>query len=147
MKSPSTPPLNLGQILKGALGWHEKATDRIFYPAENLTTDGSHPPAPGAFSPSMRGGFRRTRWPTLLSARPSHKVIVVTWYDWCWLSWPQIDAPLSADTRSYIERLDPIADARTIVDAGLPPSCARVCDSSSQDVGVVKVVESCGSVD
>ena len=51
----------------------------------------------------------------------------VVWYNWCWLSWPQMSASLSAEALDYIGRLDPIADARAIVDAGLPPACARVC--------------------
>ena len=51
----------------------------------------------------------------------------VVWYNWCWLSWPQMVLPLGAETVEFIGRLDAIADARAIVDAGLPPSCARVC--------------------
>ena len=51
----------------------------------------------------------------------------VVWYNWCWLSWPQMGSPLSASSRAYIKSLDPIADAKAIVDAGLPASCARVC--------------------
>ena len=62
-------------------------------------------------------------------ALPSRPEVV--WYNWCWISWPQIKAPLSARAKEYVRRLDPIADARAIVDAGLSPACARVCRCST----------------
>jgi len=58
----------------------------------------------------------------VLPSRPE-----VVWYNWCWLSWPQMSAPLSEEAIEYIGRLDPIADARAITDAGLPAASARVC--------------------
>jgi len=51
----------------------------------------------------------------------------VAWYNWCWLSWPQMSAPLAPEMLEYIRNLDGIEDGRAIVDAGLPPACARIC--------------------
>lgn len=36
----------------------------------------------------------------------------VAWYNWCWLSWPQLSTTPDAETKAYIARLDPAAEVR-----------------------------------
>lgn len=38
----------------------------------------------------------------------------VSWFDWCWLDWPQMKQPISKKTRSYILNLDIEKDARML---------------------------------
>lgn len=76
--------------------------------------DRSAPAAPNFLVPIDHGG--------VLPTRPE-----VVWYNWCWLSWPQISEPLSHEALEYVARLDPVKDARHILDAGLPLACARIC--------------------
>jgi len=35
----------------------------------------------------------------------------VSWFDWCWLDWPQLKKPLSKDIKDYVLNLDIEADA------------------------------------
>eukprot|EP00949_MAST-11_sp_MAST-11-sp1_P002122 g2122.t1 len=52
--------------------------------------------------------------------------ISVAWCDWCWLSWPQTKQPMSAETLSFIESLDPWRDARRLhKETAIPPTCTR----------------------
>uniref|UniRef100_A0A7R9WD71 Ubiquitin-like domain-containing protein n=1 Tax=Pseudictyota dubia TaxID=2749911 RepID=A0A7R9WD71_9STRA len=38
----------------------------------------------------------------------------ISWFDWCWLDWPQMKQPLSEKTKEYILRLDIDADVRVL---------------------------------
>jgi len=38
----------------------------------------------------------------------------VSWFDWCWLDWPQTKQPLSKKTKDYILSLDVEADVRVL---------------------------------
>ena len=50
---------------------------------------------------------------------------VVMWYNWCWLSWPQLKEPPTELLQSYIASLDPVADSRILTQYSISPSAAR----------------------
>jgi hypothetical protein len=50
---------------------------------------------------------------------------VVMWYNWCWLSWPQLRTRPEKDLKEYIAALDPVEEARVLADFGVSPSAAR----------------------
>ena len=49
------------------------------------------------------------------------------WYNWCWLSWPQMKVPLSAADVAYVASLDVAAEAKLLTELGVPPRPRRVC--------------------
>ncbi|EOD26361.1 hypothetical protein EMIHUDRAFT_450250 [Emiliania huxleyi CCMP1516] len=40
----------------------------------------------------------------------------ISWFDWCWLSWPQMSVPPDAETRAY---------AKLLAEYGVPPAAIR----------------------
>lgn len=81
------------------------------------------------------GGTRDSRRPSRLvpidhgGCLPTRPEVV--WYNWCWLSWPQMHAPISAEVREYIRALEPARESKLLLDAGLPPEVARVSRCST----------------
>lgn len=55
----------------------------------------------------------------------------VSWFNWCWLSWPQMKVPLSASDAAYVASLDVAAEARLLTELGVPPRSRRVCYCST----------------
>eukprot|EP00326_Haptolina_ericina_P033205 CAMPEP_0181244184 /NCGR_PEP_ID=MMETSP1096-20121128/42712_1 /TAXON_ID=156174 ORGANISM="Chrysochromulina ericina, Strain CCMP281" /NCGR_SAMPLE_ID=MMETSP1096 /ASSEMBLY_ACC=CAM_ASM_000453 /LENGTH=739 /DNA_ID=CAMNT_0023340691 /DNA_START=48 /DNA_END=2266 /DNA_ORIENTATION=+ len=49
----------------------------------------------------------------------------VVWYNWCWLSWPQLREPLAEPILEYIRSLDVHREGKLLVDAGVPPQAVR----------------------
>jgi len=49
----------------------------------------------------------------------------IVWYNWCWLSWPQMKTPPDEETRRYIQSLNPEADAKVMAEYGIAPSAIR----------------------
>jgi hypothetical protein len=102
---------------RSALGFGSRS------PLDSPESDGATPPflsQPGASSkvrpceliPIDHGG-----------CLPSSPAIM--WYNWCWLSWPQLDTPPDEETRAYIASLDPAAEAKLLAEYGIAPSAIR----------------------
>lgn len=49
----------------------------------------------------------------------------IMWYNWCWLSWPQLDTPPDDETQQYIASLNPAAEAKLLAEYGIAPSAIR----------------------
>lgn len=62
----------------------------------------------------------------------------VIWYNWCWLEWPQLHEPLSAETLAYVAALNPTDEARLLTELGLPNSAIRAtrCSTTMLQQGV-----------
>jgi len=55
----------------------------------------------------------------------------VVWYNWCWLEWPQLKAPISAAAAHYIAALDPAKEAKLLADYGIPQASIRASTCST----------------
>ncbi|KAJ1459089.1 phosphatidylinositol 3 and 4-kinase-domain-containing protein [Pelagophyceae sp. CCMP2097] len=54
-------------------------------------------------------------------------VLEIEWFDWCWIDWPAVRAPLCEQVKKHILALDAAADADMLRDAlGLRPPCLRL---------------------
>jgi hypothetical protein len=53
--------------------------------------------------------------------------LIVHWYNWSWLGWPQSKLPLSQEHREYIAQLDSVQDAERLTsELGIRPQCLVV---------------------
>jgi len=55
----------------------------------------------------------------------------VNWFNWCWLSWPQMKVPLSASDAAYVANLDVKAEEKLLIELGVParPRRALYCST------------------
>mmetsp|Transcript_39010 Transcript_39010/g.49797 ORF Transcript_39010/g.49797 Transcript_39010/m.49797 type:complete len:797 (+) Transcript_39010:608-2998(+) len=57
--------------------------------------------------------------------------IEIGWCDLCWLEWPQLKEPLDRNTRRYVEKLDPAAEAKRLAKKlDLRAPCLRNCQAA-----------------
>merc|ERR1740117_1671512 len=62
----------------------------------------------------------------------------VNWFNWCWLSWPQMKVPLSASDAAYVANLDVKAEEKLLTELGVParPRRALYCSTMLLQRGV-----------
>ncbi|KAJ8602360.1 hypothetical protein CTAYLR_004250 [Chrysophaeum taylorii] len=61
------------------------------------------------------------------------EVLEIEWFDWCWIDWPQMAAPVCDDLKRAISLIDPAADAAVLRDTlGLRPKALRLSRASSE---------------
>ena len=57
----------------------------------------------------------------------------IEWFDWCWIDWPQLAAPVCDEVKRAVANVDPAADAAMLRDAlGLRPKCLRLARAASE---------------
>lgn len=60
-------------------------------------------------------------------------VLEIEWFEWCWIDWPQLAAPVCDAVKRALSLIDPAADAAMLRDAlGIRPACLRLARSSTE---------------
>jgi len=61
------------------------------------------------------------------------EVLEIEWFDWCWIDWPQLAAPVCDEVKKALAASDPAADAAALRDAlGLRPKCLRLARAAAE---------------
>lgn len=61
------------------------------------------------------------------------ELLEIEWFDWCWIDWPQIAAPVCESVKAAVARLDPEADAAMLRDTlGLRPKSLRLARAAAE---------------